>query len=126
MFIIYHLTHKNNIDNILENSLSVLEAKIAPIVNKILTNIVIKDDRILLPAAGMNSTEADVKVNNKVKVTLGSKEVEGFNNYQGTGFLIKGTANFIESGKDFDMMKEKYPFLRKVLEIKVESEKQLL
>ena len=26
----------------------------------------------------------------------------------------------------FDMMKEKYPFLRKVLEIKVESAKQLL
>lgn len=54
--------------------------------------LVIKDDRILLPAAGMNSTEADVKVNNKVKLTLGSKEVEGFNNYQGTGFLIKGIA----------------------------------
>ena len=44
--------------------------------------LVIKDDRILLPAAGMNSTEADVKVNNKVKLNLGSKEVEGFNNYQ--------------------------------------------
>ena len=62
----------------------------------------------------------------KLIVTLGSKEVEGFNNYQGTGFLIKGTANFIESGEDFDRMKEKYPFLRKVLEIKVESAKQLL
>ena len=88
--------------------------------------MVIKDDRILLPAAGMNSTEADVKVNNKVKLTLGSKEVEGFNNYQGTEFLIKGSANFIETGEDFDMMKEKYPFLRKVLEVKVESAKQLL
>ena len=98
----------------------------ANIVNTWNSYLVIKDDRILLPAAGMNSTAADVKVNNKVKVTLGSKEVEGFNNYQGTGFLIKGTANFIEFGKDFDMMKEKYPFLRKVLEIKVESAKQLL
>ena len=45
---------------------------------------------------------------------------------QGTGFLIKGIANFIETGEDFDMMKEKYPFLRKVLEVKVESAKQLL
>ena len=88
--------------------------------------LVIKDDRILLPAAGMNSTEADVKVNNKVKLTLGSKEVEGFNNYQGTEFLIKGSANFIETAEDFDMMKEKYSFLRKVLEVKVESAKQLL
>ncbi|MDC7954791.1 pyridoxamine 5'-phosphate oxidase family protein [Fusobacterium simiae] len=88
--------------------------------------LVIKDDRILLPAAGMNSTEADVNVNNKVKVTLGSKNVEGYNNYQGTGFLIIGTAKFVESGEEFDMMKEKYPFLRKVLEIKAESAKQLL
>ena len=88
--------------------------------------LVIRDDRILLPAAGMNSTEADVAVNNKVKVTLGAREVEGFNNYQGTGFLINGIASFIESGEEFDMMKEKFPFLRKVLEIKVNSSKQLL
>lgn len=88
--------------------------------------LVIKDNRILLPAAGMNSTEADVKVNDKVKVTLGARDVMGFNNYQGTGFLIIGTARFVESGEEFDMMKEKFPFLRKVLEIKAESAKQLL
>ncbi len=88
--------------------------------------LVIKDDRILLPAAGMNSTEADVKVNSKVKMTLGAREVMGFNNYQGTGFLINGTASFIESGDEYDMMKEKFPFLRKVLEIKVDTIKQLL
>ena len=98
----------------------------ANIVNTWNSYLVIKDDRILLPAAGMHSTEADVKVNNKVKLTLGSKDVEGFNNYQGTGFLIKGIANFVETGEDFNMMKERYPFLRKVLEIKVESAKQLL
>ena len=40
--------------------------------------------------------------------------------------LIKGIANFVETGEDFNMMKERYPFLRKVLEIKVESAKQLL
>lgn len=88
--------------------------------------LVVKGDRILLPAAGMNSTESDVKVNNKVKVTLGARDVEGFNGYQGTGFLINGTARFIEDGNEFDMMKEKFPFLRKVLEIKVDSSKQLL
>lgn len=88
--------------------------------------LVIKDNKILLPAAGMKSTEADVNVNNKVKVTLGAREVEGFNNYQGTGFLIEGTANFIENGEDYNMMKEKFPFLRKVLEITVNSSKQLL
>ena len=86
----------------------------------------VKTRESIVRFAGMNSTEADVAVNNKVKVTLGAREVEGFNNYQGTGFLINGTASFIESGEEFDMMKEKFPFLRKVLEIKVNSSKQLL
>lgn len=88
--------------------------------------LVIKENRILLPAAGMKTIEKDINVNNRVKVTLGAKEVEGYNNYQGTGFLIEGTAKFIESGEEFDMMKEKFPFLRKVLEITVVSSKQLL
>lgn len=88
--------------------------------------LVVKDNKIMLPAAGMNSTEKDVNVNNRVKVTLGAREVMGYNNYQGTGFLIEGTAEFIESGEDYQMMKEKFPFLRKVLEIYVVSAKQLL
>lgn len=88
--------------------------------------LVVKDNKIMLPAAGMNSTEKDVNVNNRVKVTLGAREVMGYNNYQGTGFLIEGTAEFIESGEDYQMMKEKFPFLRKVLEISVVSAKQLL
>lgn len=88
--------------------------------------LVVKDNKIMLPAAGMNSTEKDVNVNNRVKLTLGSREVMGYNNYQGTGFLIEGTAEFVESGEDYEMMKEKFPFLRKVLEITVVSSKQLL
>ncbi|MDO5517892.1 MAG: pyridoxamine 5'-phosphate oxidase family protein, partial [Clostridium sp.] len=65
-----------------------------------------EDERILLPAAGFTNTQRDIEVNDRVKVTLGSKNVEGFNNYQGTGFLIEGTGKFIESGSEFDMMKE--------------------
>lgn len=88
--------------------------------------VITKDERILIPAAGLRSTEKDVTENNRVKVTLGSREVMGFNNYQGTGFLLEGTARFFESGEEFDMMKEKFPFLNRVLEITVTSEKQLL
>lgn len=50
----------------------------------------------------------------------------GFNNYQGTGFLLEGTAKFITTGNDFEMMKNKFPFLSRVLEITVSSAKQLL
>lgn len=88
--------------------------------------VVTDDARLLVPAAGMTSTEADVKVNNRVKVTLAARQVEGFNGYQGTGFRIEGTARFVSEGTEYDMMKEKYPFLNRVLEITVDSAKQLL
>lgn len=88
--------------------------------------VITDDERILIPAAGLRSTENDVHINNRVKVTLGSREVLGFNGYQGTGFLVEGTARFINSGLEFEMMREKFPFANRVLEITAISAKQLL
>lgn len=88
--------------------------------------IVTEDERILIPAAGMRKTQKNVEVNNKVKLTLGSKEVVGYKDYQGCGFLIEGTANYLVSGTDYDMMKEKFSFLSRVLEITVTSVKQTI
>ncbi len=89
--------------------------------------LVIKgEDKILIPAAGMTSTEKDVQTNNKVILTLAAREVEGFNGYQGTGFRIEGRSKFLEGGEYFDEMKAKFPFLKRVLEISVDSSKQLL
>lgn len=88
--------------------------------------VVTDDHRLLIPAAGMTSTEADVDINNKVKVTLAARQVEGFNGYQGTGFRLEGTAQFINSGAEFELMKTKYPFLNRVLIIEVSEAKQLL
>ena len=65
-------------------------------------------------------------VNNRIILTVGAREVEGFNGYQGTGFRITGTAKLIDEGEDYEMMKKQFSFLRKVLEIKVEEAKQLL
>jgi len=86
---------------------------------------VTEDGKILLPAAGMRKTQKNIEANNKVKVTLGSKEVMG-HQYIGAGFLIEGTAKFVESGSEFDMMKNKFPFLSRVLEITVTSAKQTI
>lgn len=88
--------------------------------------VVTEDERILIPAYAMRRTEKNTKVNDKVKLALGSKEVMGFNDYQGTGFVVEGTARFIESGSDYDMMKEKFSFLTRVLEVTVTSAKQML
>ncbi len=81
------------------------------------------DERILLPAWAMRKTEEKVSKNNNVLLTVGSKEVEGKMG-PGTGFLVKGSARFIASGPEWDMMKEKYSFLTRVLEVTVESIKQ--
>ena len=88
--------------------------------------VVTSDERILIPAYAMRRTEKNVNQNNKVKIALGSKEVLGYNDYQGTGFVIEGTAKYLESGSEFDMMKEKFSFLTRVLAITVTSAKQML
>lgn len=87
---------------------------------------VTEDERILAPIAGFTSIQADVAKNDQVILTLGSREVEGFNNYQGTGFLLEGRACFVDSGNEFEQMKVEFPFMNKLLEITVESAKQLL
>ncbi|MBZ9686682.1 pyridoxamine 5'-phosphate oxidase family protein [Clostridium estertheticum] len=88
--------------------------------------VVTSDERILVPAYAMRKTEKNVNQNNKVKIALGSKEVSGYKDYPGTGFVIEGTAKYLESGSEFDMMKEKFSFLTRVLEITVTSAKQML
>ena len=89
--------------------------------------LVITDDgRILIPAYGFRKTEKNINVNNQLKLTLGSKEVLGYKNYQGTGFLIDGTARYISSGEEYDRMKEKFSFLTRVLEVTITSAKQML
>ncbi len=88
--------------------------------------VITEDGRILIPAYGMRKTEKNVKVNNKVKLTLGTRNVLGYKDYPGTGFLIEGTARYFESGPEYDLMKEKFSFLTRVLEITVISAKQTI
>ncbi len=97
----------------------------AHVVNTWNSYLVIEDGKILIPAAGMRKTQKNVEQNHNVKVTLGSKEVMGYRS-MGTGFLIEGTAEFIDAGTTYDKMKEKFSFLSRVLQITVTSAKQTL
>ena len=98
----------------------------AHVVNTWNSYLVLPDEeRILLPAWAMRKTEKKVDKNNNVLLTLGSREVDGRMG-PGTGFLIKGTAKFISSGPEFDMMKNKFSFLTRVLEVTVSSVKQTI
>ena len=84
-----------------------------------------EDGKLLIPAWKMRKTETKTLKNNKVLLTLGSKEVDGLIG-PGTGFLLEGTAEFKKSGPEFDMMKEKFSFMTRVLEITVSSIKQTI
>lgn len=88
--------------------------------------VITEDERILIPAYGFRRTEKNVAVNNQVKISLGSKNVLGYKDYPGTGFIVTGTAAYIETGAEYDMMKEKFSFLTRVFEITVDKAKQML
>jgi len=88
--------------------------------------VITEDERILIPAYGFRKTQKNVEVNKQVKIALGSKNVSGYKDYPGTGFIVTGTAAYVESGAEYEMMKEKFSFLTRVLEITVDSSKQML
>jgi hypothetical protein len=93
----------------------------AHVVNTWNSYLVIPDDgRLFIPAWKMRKTEGKTLKNNKVLLTIGTKEVNGRMG-PGTGYLLEGTARFIKSGSEFDMMKSKFSFLTRVLEVTVTS-----
>jgi len=74
------------------------------------------DGRILIPAGYMHQTEANIAYNPQVLITMASSKVQGLHG-AGAGFLIKGTAIFITSGPDFDLLKSKFDWLRATLAV---------
>ncbi len=79
------------------------------VVNTWNSYLIIPDDKtIFIPAAGMRKTQTNTEVNSKVKLTVGSREAQG--KKMGRGFLIEGTAEFLQSGPAYDQMKAKCPF----------------
>ena len=83
------------------------------------------DERLLIPAGYMNRTEANITTNNNVLITVGSSKVAGKNG-PGTGFLIKCTATFMNSGPDFEATKARFSWVRAVLAVTINSATQTL
>jgi hypothetical protein len=84
-----------------------------------------EDGRLLIPAGYMHRTEANVAFNPEVLITLGSSKIRGLHG-PGTGFLIKGRAAFVTSGPDFDLLKEKFKWLRATMVVTIESATQTI
>jgi len=84
-----------------------------------------EDGRLLIPAGYMQRTEANIAFDPKVLITLGSIKVPGQHG-PGTGFLVKGTASFITSGPDFELLKARFAWARATLAITIDSATQTL
>ena len=82
-----------------------------------------QDGRLLIPAGYMHQTEANITHNPNVLITLGSSKVEGLHG-PGAGFLIKGKARIVTTGPDFDLLKEKFTWLRATLAVTIETATQ--
>ncbi|MDY0101195.1 MAG: pyridoxamine 5'-phosphate oxidase family protein [Bacilli bacterium] len=87
---------------------------------------VVDENTFLIPAGVMKTLEKNVQKNKNVKISIGSREVVGFNKYQGTGFLLEGEASFSYDEAYVKMLKKKYPWLTRVLVIEITTYKQLL
>lgn len=86
---------------------------------------VTNEDKMLIPAAGFVKTERNLNLNNKATLSIASREIEGYRG-KGTGFIVEGTTRFITAGEEFNHMKEKFSWIRAVLEVTVVSAKQML
>ena len=82
-------------------------------------------NKLLVPVFGMRKTEKNTAINPKVLLSLGSREVM-HGDKPGTGFLLTGTAKFLASGPELDMMKKSYTWANRVLEVTVDSIKQTI
>ncbi|ETA74615.1 FMN-binding protein [Ligilactobacillus equi DPC 6820] len=76
------------------------------------------NDNLYIPAAGMHSIEHDFEGDSTLTLTVGSKKVIGTEG-PGAGFHIYGQGSFLENGAIFEEMKAKFPWIRKVLKVKV-------
>lgn len=83
------------------------------------------EKRLLIPAGFMNQTEENIERDNRVLVTVGSREVQGKYG-PGTGFLIAGKAAFVKSGPEFESIKKEYEWARAALEVRIENIEQTL
>ncbi len=82
-----------------------------------------ESDELLIPAGGMKKTERNIEQNADIQLSIGSREVDGFNG-AGTGFLVRGSADFLKKGTQFDFMKKKFPWIRAVLRVTIKSARQ--
>lgn len=86
---------------------------------------VVRDNTLLIPAAGMHSIENDFKNDPKhdLTIAIGSYNYEGKVG-MGRGYHIHGRGEFITEGEYFEQMKAQFDWIRAVLIVKIHDIEQ--
>lgn len=80
--------------------------------------VTVNSDYFIVPVGGMNTMEEILSHDNRVLVTVGSREVEGLHG-AGAGFLLFGNATIIYDGDECELIKKNYPWARAMMKIMV-------
>lgn len=84
------------------------------------------EDTLLLPAGSLRTTEANLARDDRVKMSVASRQVTGKNGGQGTGFLLTGRAAFHFEGPHFQKIKQRFSWARAAVVVKIETTEQTL
>lgn len=85
----------------------------------------IGDDSLVVPVGHLQETEANLKKDHRVQVLAASRQVMGSYG-PGQGCLLVGTAEVQAEGELVEKVKEKFPWARGAMVIRVESAKTQL
>lgn len=88
--------------------------------------LIVEEDTYALPAGRMKKTEENLKVNNQVLMSFGSRAATGLGGRPGAGFLIQGTGVFLYEGPLYDQIKERFPWARAAFAVTALSTEQTL
>ena len=80
----------------------------------------LNEKTLLVPVGGYRKTEDNLKVNNRIELLCGTRQVLG-NHGPGKGCRIRGTGRIQKRGERFESVKKKFPWARGVLVIRVEE-----
>lgn len=83
------------------------------------------DSAIIIPVGNLEKTEENIKAGSKLQMIVASKEVNGTNG-PGAGFLLKGSAEFKKTGREFERIRSRFPWARAIMIFNIEEEKQLI
>jgi predicted pyridoxine 5'-phosphate oxidase superfamily flavin-nucleotide-binding protein len=85
----------------------------------------IDNDTLIIPVGYLRETEANLRRDSRVQVLAASRQVQGTHG-PGQGCLLTGTARILSDGDLFTKVKEKFPWARGAMLIRVESAKTQL